>query len=217
MSSRHWLFGSALALATLSVVTPAPAAVLVEYEFTGDSLAPTTTEPGVGATSLSTVSTTSNGFNSDPDVAGTPSGAPAYVAAGFADDSWFAFTITNNSANLMSVSGFEYWQKTGSTGSRIYDLRYLVNGGLVQTAVNDANISTTTYTQRTANLSGRSDLQNLAPGTTVEFRIAGFFSASDTTTFRIDDVQVQGTIPEPAGLTLVGVAATGLLARRRRR
>lgn len=212
---RRYLVCAVALLAAVGSIS-ARAAVLVEYEFTGSTLNPTTTASGVGATALSTVSTTNNTFNSDTDTSQTPSAAPTYSVAGFADDSWFTFTITNNSAEPMSLSRFEFWQKTGSVGTRTYDLRYLVNGGSVVTAVNDANISTTTYTERFADLSGRSDLQNLPTGTTVEFRIAGFFPASDATTFRIDDVQVQGTVPEPTGLALAGLFAAGLLGRRRR-
>lgn len=195
------------------------AAIIVEYEFTGNTLDPTTSAVGVTTSPLATAGVSSgggSGFISDGAV--TPSGNVQYSQTGFADGtSYFAVTVVVQAGYTLSLTNFEFYQRLGSTAAgRVYDLQYRVgSSGGFTTLVDDATANTTTYTQRAAPLGTVSELQNLT-STSVEFRIVPLID-NDATTFRIDDLKLEGTIiPEPsaAWLGLLGVGA--FMAKRRR-
>lgn len=197
----------------------AQAATIVEYEFTGGTLAPTTSAVGVTTSSLTTSGVSSgagSGFISDGAV--TPSGNSQYSETGFADGtSYFAVTIQVQTGYTLSLTNFEFYQRLGSAATgRIYDLQYRVgNAGGFTTLVDNATANTTTYTLRATALGSVPELQNLT-STTVEFRIVPLID-NDATTFRIDDIKLEGTlIPEPsaAWLGLLGIGAFMMKRRR---
>jgi len=205
----------------LGSAVSAKGAIIVEYEFTGATLAPTTSANGVTTAALTTSGVSGgagSGFISDGAV--TPSGDNQYSQTGFDDAvSYFSFIIQPQEGVTLNLTNLEFYQRLGSTGTnRVYDLQFRVGAtGEFTTLVNDQNASTTTYTLRAAPLGGVTELQNLTSANPVEFRIVPTLAGADATTFRIDDLKLEGTvIPEPASLSLIA-GAVALCSLRRRR
>ena len=235
----------ALAAIAAATVAPAHAVVVTQWNFNSvpsDSAAGTgTLVAAIGVGTASLLGTTdgfssgdANGGSSDP-ATGTPTNdsgwqTTGYAAQGSADKSrGVQFTVDTTGYTNVMVS----WdQRLSNTASRYTQFQYTTDGssyvdasgGLFMGAAGD-----TWYNNRTVDLSG---VAGVANNTNFGFRIVATFAPqtsayaaattgsnyASTGTNRFDMVTlVAAPVPEPEtyALMLAGLAAVGLLARRR--
>ena len=129
------------------------------------------------------------------------------------------FTLTPAAGKLMDITSMQIMMARESTNTLLYDVRSSLTGA---TSLASGSVTTTV-----SNADGAFQLididvsdpafTGITPGSGVEFRIlvAGSTAATQNR-FRIDKFDIQGSVPEPASLGLLGMATIGLLARRRR-
>jgi hypothetical protein len=149
----------------------------------------------------------------------TSSEANAITAGDFA-----TFAIAAQSGNTVSFTTISaYNVRRSSTGPTMGIWQYQVGGGAFTDIGSAITWGTdnmpTGNSQNAIDLSGISNLQNVAAGTTVTFRLVDWGASSASSgnwyinNFQSgDDLQIQGTvsaIPEPAGWGLI--SALGLL------
>jgi hypothetical protein len=131
--------------------------------------------------------------------------------------SFSATVIGDNPASFTSISAFNY--RRSSTGPSSGQLQYSLNGTTftnIGTTINYNNNTTSGASLSSTDLSMISDLQNVASGTTVTFRLANFGSTSVAGTWYIYDVGNNAlspdfsiaTVPEPTAI--IGLATLGL-------
>jgi hypothetical protein len=131
------------AAATLFAISlqSAHAATLVQYDFTGDTLTPTTFLPGITASNFSAANTSGGAFNAANS---GPSGAPSYRMIGVNDTvrtDYFSFT-TDATVTLNSVTyeTFDFYQNTFLSPTK-YAVSYTISGGGSEVFVEDAAAS----------------------------------------------------------------------------
>lgn len=207
---------SILALAALSIL-PAHAAVLVEYEFTGDTLTPTATLAGITAGNFSAANTSGGAFNTAHS---GPSDTPSYRMINIQEltpTDYFSFTTdATNASHSVTYETFDFYQNCVRAGMK-YAVSYTISGGS-EVFIADANATlqsggpTNNMAQTVINFGDFTTAQS------VEWRIYGYnatVNANDA--FRVDDVSVSGVlIPEPTA-PVIAIGFAGLLAFRRKR
>lgn len=224
------------ALAALALAVSSHAAVISQFNFTGNSAASSDSEPITSTSDITQgAGITGTIFASDRmEVRGNQTTAsnsnntlasqqpPAITA-----DDYITFTVTVPVGQVMSLTSLDYsWatqnayrqsfgiysDKTGFTYANILD-------GLHASGSAGTGGSMTAFTDREIDLSVFASLQDLT-NTTVEFRfyITHPQSSSNLRAWAFDDIVLNGTvdvIPEPTTALLGGLGMLALLRRRR--
>lgn len=165
-----------------------------------------------------------------------PQGNSADPNAAQANNKYFQFSIAANLGVDLDLTSLTFNVQRGGGGTpRGFFIRTSVDGftaavaavgtpALSQNATfiigNDVNTVRPTFTAVTADLTAPA-FQNIQaqPGGAVVFRIYNYSPAAGSS-LDFDDITINGTavaVPEPASAGGLGLAAAGLLARRRRR
>jgi hypothetical protein len=216
-----------LALATgLLLATPAPAQVIVQYNFENTTAASTTAGPSatnanvmgsgtaVGANALQDFAIPDYGtqvLRAEVNPTATPDEASA-VAAG----TFWSFTVTPNSGFLMNLTSFTFdVARGGAATPRTWYLYSSVGGFTAGNQIASAEAMTARPTFAPASVSLTApQFQGLT--SPVEFRM--YISTPGTgQSLEFDNVTLNGTVapvPEPAALLLAGAAAAGWAFRR---
>jgi hypothetical protein len=208
------------AAATLFAISlqSAHAATLVQYDFTGDTLTPTTFLPGITASNFSAANTSGGAFNAANS---GPSGAPSYRMIGVNDTvrtDYFSFT-TDATVTLNSVTyeTFDFYQNTFLSPTK-YAVSYTISGGGSEVFVEDAAASVESGGPTNNMFHTVINFADFTTDQSVEWRIYGYAASNNSYAFRVDDVAVTGNlVPEPSSSLLVGLGVAGMLLVRRRR
>jgi len=165
-----------------------------------------------------------------------PQGNSADPNAALTNNKYFQFSIAANAGTVVNLSSLTFNVQRGGAGTPRgffvetsadnFATPVAVTGSPALTANttnpigNDVNTVRPTFTMVTADLSAATfqNIQN-QPGGALIFRIYNYAPAAGNS-LDYDDITVNGTataVPEPASAGLLGLAAMGLLARRRRR
>lgn len=202
---------TSLVLFALALAQPLHAQI-VTFSFTGAlgneaSFAPDAQPTGAVVSSMSrgsglTPSTTADTFNSS-----------AWTTAASIDFSdYYTFTITPDPGYFMTLSSLQLDERRSGTGIRSWAVRSSLDSFSSNLSLFSVPDDTSVRTAQTTSFS--SAFESLTSG--VELRLYGFSAESGSGTWRIDNVQVSGSLtaaPEPheyalvASLGLVGFAA----------
>ncbi|WP_367873416.1 PEP-CTERM sorting domain-containing protein [Luteolibacter sp. Populi] len=177
---------------------------------------------GIGTTGTGAA----NGWGGNDFVIVTPSFATAVAANEFA-----TFTIAPDADYELSLSDIgAYNIRRSGTGPSTGQWQYQLNAGEFQdigTAITWGAVTTSSgNAQASIDLTGISELQNIAADTTVTFRLVawgatntgGTFYLNDPLNTSVIDFSLNGTVtavPEPAAVLLGAIGFIGLLRRRR--
>lgn len=220
-----------VSLLPLLLPLAAEGAVLVQYSFpvgnyaneTGDAYVPTTTDPGISAGNLldGTGMTIRSKNGPDPSV-DVPNPPPTYssfvlktqpvtgstsLAAAVTNDAYVHFTVTGN----LNLTGLTFDAARGGSGVRGFTVRSSVDN-FATDLLTDLDIDTAqpVLTPYSLDLTG-AEFQGLS---SVTFRIYTFNTAANQS-IDIDNITLNGVVPEPSSFLLV--AAGGALVWRRNR
>jgi hypothetical protein len=202
------------------------AQILVQYTFTGNTLAPSTTAAGISATSLSEVEFASVSTTTNPP-GGSGNAARAItlekIDDSFDTDHYYEFTLTPDApGQALSLNNLTFIFNISSSGagnSSGYQLRYddLSDGAGFITIGTTELATNTTAVSANFDLSGAA-FSNLTSGITFRIDVRDTGSNANNVSVRIDDVTVTGAvIPEPGTFGLGCLAAASVLFARRRK
>jgi hypothetical protein len=225
---------AALGLALLAVPF-ARGAVLAQYNFStignvenltgvGDGFQAQVVAPGITATNMTDGSPGGALIIEASKAATAPPDAPFFrvdratiaatsAASAVANGAFATFTITPAAEMDLTDLQFDVMRGGGAT-PRGYVVRSSADNFATDLSTADLLTARPTYTHITVPLTGASFQDLTAP---IEFRLYVYAPAAGNSV-DWDNITLNGTVvPEPAGLTALSLAATGILARRRRR
>ncbi len=201
----------------------APAAVINQYTFTGNSLAASNVNANVTASNIagsptvngqptSVIGTTvSVGYANEPSLIAARANANE---SGTRANVYFTFTVTANAGNVLNLDTltFNVAQGGGTANTRDYDVRTSVdNFAASLTDVTPIPSVRPTLTPVSVDLSGPA-FQGL---NTITFQVR-FFTPGVSQNIDFDDIALNGTVvPEPAGAAGMMVIGSAALLRRR--
>jgi len=187
----------------------------------------------VGLESSSAATTPANApfLRLDPQNSATAPNTATTPAESLANNKYFQFTITAAPGSDVDLTSLTFDVARGGGGTpRGFFVRtsadnfasgLTVTGNPALTANsfgNDVNTARPAYTAVTADLTGAQfqNIQSAVNGLT--FRVYAYSPAAGSS-LDFDNITINGTatVPEPASAGVLGLAAMGLLARRRRR
>jgi hypothetical protein len=144
-------------------------------------------------------------------------------------DDYLGFTVSADGPLMFTEFSFDFGASSGTTSTvsaqiphnASAQLFYSVNSGdfLPIGARQDRHAPYEEFTGMINSSIDLSSLPTLSAGDTVEFRLGLSNDRGSATTnvgIYLDNVMLEGVIPEPGALSLLGLAGLGLLARRRR-
>lgn len=187
-------------LMALCNASPLMAAVVAEYDFEGDSLAPINVAAGVTASNFAYVGSATPSF-----VAGNGS-VDSYTANNWDIDGMFEFSLTIAPGSVLDITDVTFGERRSGTGPTTGEV-LIDNINVLSFNMPD---DTLWRIQTTNGLSGLTG--------TVTVSIVGANPEGTSGTWRVDDVIVNGTIsavPEPS--SLIAIASVGIAAMVRRR
>lgn len=134
--------------------------------------------------------------------------------AALANDEFYEFTVTPREGNLVSLQSLEAKLRRNGNGCNAYRWSYSINGGSSFTELGSGDVSFTSYTsegnvQPAIDLSGITELQGIAAGSTVIFRLYGWGAVSSTGNFGFgrysadsltNSLLIRGEIEKDAGM-----------------
>ncbi len=237
---------AAAALST-GLATAASAALLSQYTIPDLSLAPTTEAAGVVASDLTgggsgtfdaldrTIGTDSSNLTSAIGV--TVVGSAVFANGTSSDDvvrkaystsfgtpvtansRYIQFTLAPESGNTISLSSISLdAAKGGSSSTRSFRLGFSTDGFTTATDLGGADFGSTpgawAFGNFSFDLSGITALQNTT--NTVTFRLFGKVPGNENQ-IGFDNITINGVVPEPASLALLGVCGLLMLPRRKSR
>ncbi|MEL1243266.1 T9SS type A sorting domain-containing protein [Flavobacterium sp. DGU11] len=183
--------------------------------------------PWAAATQNANVTTSGLVRGSAIATSGSPAGGAWGGSGGWvagsgltSDGSSFYFTVTANSGYKISLSEISTATRRSNSGPTGYTLYYSVNGGAF-TAAGTATTSSTTGTTGTANsisLSSITELQDVAAGTVIKFRInptgstGNYYVTNGNNALRVNGTVVLAQPPAPTATVATAIAATGFTA-----
>lgn len=198
---RFMVLCTGLAAACFGAVTSANAALIISYEFTGNSPSPTTVAANVSGNDISFGSGTSSGAvtSNQAQAAGMNTGAldlNDYFEISFQPDAGYSLNLTEFS--------FKY-RKGHANSPTNYAVRYSVDSFASNLAT-----GTQTDTFQTATVA----LSDTGLTGLIRFRIYGWGAAASNRPMIVDDINLQGSvIPEPGLLALMSLSPLLLMRR----
>lgn len=217
--NAHFIPAAAIAALALATAAPADAAVIVKYEFTDASLAPTTVATGFVASDVTSLAA-NNGFtiaatggNPDGHIRDKGENATNSDALAVSSGEYFAFTITPNAGWSFDPVDLTLDTRTGETWDpKIVFVRSSQDSFATNVdALSDQD--NTVFVARSLSLSSLADVTAANPLT---LRIYSRTS-NNVRYLDFDNIAVNGVVvPEPASVGLAAVGLLGLLWRRQR-
>lgn len=211
MRANHAVVAVVSMLSLVIWLNSADAALLVQYDFTGEAGDQMSSAADMVAAGL-----TASGLTRGPGLAantstGSINSTGWTTGASYDASDYYAFSVTANPGWTMTLDSIEFGERRSGTGIRNWEIRSdldafanAVGSGSVPDDLNTRNHLVTLPATTFANLQG-----------TVEFRIYGFSAEALTGTWRLTStypgvgVEIQGAaVPEPSGAALI--AAMGL-------
>ncbi len=188
--------------ATLAFTCPAVCAQLIVYSFTGaagnELLLPPDAQPAHAV-----ASPMSRGPGLAPSASADTFSASGFTTGGVLDPSdYYTFTVTPNPGYEMTLTGLELDERRSGTGIRNWLIRSSLDGFSLDLQVFSVPDDTATRVNQGLVL-GPSFAALAGP---VEFRLYGFGAESLSGTWRIDNLEVAGSItpvPEPGTCALM--------------
>ena len=188
---------------------------LAEYSFTGASGTPTSfapdTQPEDG-----TLSDISRGSGINPASATNTFSANNWplVAEGFDQDAYYSFTIQANTAFELTLSSIELDERRTSTGIRDWSIRSSLDNFTTDLATFNVPDNDDTRPDQLINLP--SEFSNLSNAVSLEFRIYAFNAEGNSGSWRLDNIQLFGSIAPPDTqppvlLSALATSSTGVL------
>jgi MYXO-CTERM domain-containing protein len=174
---------------------------------------------GAGLTQFSVTATDT--YTSAPVLHVNPPNGATNLAEALTTNSFFTFSITVGSAVTdFDLTSLTFDAARGGAGTPRGYAVLATTPTTTDESIKGATDLTTvrpTLTNQSVPLSGFASLQNLSAGQTVTFRIPVYTPASGSSV-EFDNIQVNAnvTVPEPGVVGVGGLAALGMLARRRR-
>lgn len=198
--------------------------IIVSYDFDGAAnpdLAADNAFPGVGTTALTKgpggTFAAEPGYTSQVVRVNPTDSTDNTLADAIADGDYAGFSVTFPAGQTWDLTSLTYQAARGgpSTPRTIYALSSL--GGFAAANVIETNaVTSTRATLSSYTVELTAPLYQDLTDQTVEFRL--YYSTPGTgSSIEIDNVVLNGTVPEPGSLALLGVGALGLLRRRGRR
>jgi len=237
---RASLFGLIAAVALNSMSGSALAGIVAGWDFDPISSSAGATSPYAPAQAASelTIVGLTRGFGVSLSSVNDGWGGNLFNSSDAAraeiDGKFITFSLTPNSTTSLSLSNIDAYnvRRSSSLSATMGQWQYDVGSGYanIGSAINwGSSLATSGNAQPAIDLSGISSLQNIAPSTTVTFRLLvwgglppsfGTFYLNDPPTASSDlDFSLQGTltavsVPEPSGL-LMGALASALVVAAR--
>lgn len=217
--------GLAMALA-LGMVTAGSvrAGVVAQYNFNASGagqLAASTVDPNATAGSVNFTGSGATQFAFSGSLAINAATGATSAPTGVSTSSYYQFTITPNAGYELDLTSLDFKAATGTPPWNVigYVVRSSVDSYAADLQTGTVPTQYSSFSSFTVSLAGAA-FQNLTSAVT--FRIYSFKGAGSNPALTYDDVTVNGTVaplspppgvPEPATLSLVGVAAGIGLAR----
>ncbi len=215
MKKALWILG----LALFSSVA-AQAVLLVEYDLSASAEHPARHSPsyeddlvaGSYLTASNSIMNYSSAWATD-SVALRAETASSSMAEAIANDAYMSFTVTADSGYFMDLDSLDFGAYPGGSSERSFAVYSSVGGfaagsELLSVSYSAASSGVNLYSIDLDSLSGYDDLDS------VEFR---FYvqAENEYASINISNIEVTGTIPEPATISLFALSGLGAFALRR--
>lgn len=220
---------SFIACGSLLVATTAlPAAIIANYDFTGNSLASSDDEMNSTAGDFSVGAGITNGLNIDSN-AGQTAGDPGIriqfndvypqgngdktLANSISGNKYYSFTITPGAGQSIELENLQIFASKTGGASFAYHLLSSVDGFTSAESIDDVTHPSTGTVNRTFDLSGEAPLTS---ATEFRFYIVPNNFTVGTNDLDFDDFVLNGSVvPEPSTAAILSLALLGLFTRRR--
>ncbi len=217
-----------VAVMVVAILSAAPVLAATLANWTFEVSAPNTAGPHVAELGLFAASSFASGFHANPStVWSSPVGNGSQRS--FSSNHWTAgdyYQFTTSTLGYENIT-FGWDQARSSTGPRVFDLEYSLNGVTFITLVDNYVVLQSGGTGAPGTWTSGTYLPayTFAPVAVpaaaanqpiVYFRLTSQETASSTAgTNRVDNIIIEGTlIPEPATLALLALGALGMIRRR---
>lgn len=196
----------------------ASAAVLLQYDFTGSSGAPTVQSGATGSTiandqAMPTFEFSSNGYATDPELRAGPQTGATSIATAVSGNSYTSITITPDPGKTMSLTSLTFKvARGGASTPRGWGIRSSVDSYAANVATADAVTQRPTWDDITVDLSA-AEFQNLTSAVTFRFYI---YAPSNANTIEADDITFNGTSVSSASTRVIRLFGIRLLGVRLR-
>jgi len=179
---------SVVAAVALCLAAAAQADVLVKYDFEGSSLEPVTVHGNISASDMGYDGDGTTGFYQGYPDAGTAWGSTKWPTNGTPDD-YFGFTITIPTGFVGEVTSLSFAEKRSDKGPTNWVVRYSTNGTTFADLGEGDSTSADVWHTHTAD-----DVRPLDLIGTVHLRVYGIRAATNSGTWRVDDVTLNGMV-----------------------
>lgn len=214
-----WVTGCLVAACLLAGSQPAPAAVLANYQFTGNSLASTVTQPNTTVGTFLSGPGINAGFSTTGNLGPSRTSKGKQTATSQNLDDYFSFTVTASSGYKLNLNGYtltfdaQNVDRSGGSQTANWAVRTSVSG--FGSANYSAGPMTETFIAMTPTTFTGAGYDGL---TSFEVRIY-MWDPNGSGEMRFDNVTLNGlvvAVPEPVhfALGIFGLGFAGLRVRR---